>query len=206
MPNPQQFVRRPGQSYGDQPELPVTPGLPGEHRGGVQFKEREQLVNTQLTDIINQGGQGLDPEQLAQQYSAITQQLEPQYMAALQSINEDASRRGLFRSGIPLAKQQQTQQQQAQHYGQIRQQLEFENERIKNRTLLTALQMLSTLQSEAKNRMVYMDALEQQQKASNQGELIDFGISLLPYVGDAINFGRELFSGDDSGISSTGGF
>ena len=119
-------------------------------------------------DIIDQGGVGLSEEQLDVQFRGIEQQLQPQFNTQLQRIDEQASRRGVFRSGIPLAQSQKTQRQQAQQLGNIRTQLTTENERQKNQTLLTALGALQALESDMANRILYLQALDQLKQSQDQ--------------------------------------
>ncbi len=125
-------------------------------------------LQRELEGIIGEGGVGLSPEQLDVQFRGIEQQLQPQFNTQLQRIDEQASRRGVFRSGIPLAQSQKTQRQQAQRLGNIRTQLETENERQKNQTLLTALSMLQSLESDLANRELYLQALDQLKKSQDQ--------------------------------------
>lgn len=125
-------------------------------------------LRRELEGIIGQGGVGLSPEQLDVQFRGVEQQLQPQFNTQLQRIDEQASRRGVFRSGIPLQQAQKTQRQQAQQLGQIRTQLTTENERQKNQTLLTALNMLRSLESDLANRELYLKALDELKKSQDQ--------------------------------------
>lgn len=130
-------------------------------------------LQRELEGIIGEGGVGLSPEQLDVQFRGIEQQLQPQFNTQLQRIDEQAARRGVFRSGIPLAQAQKTQRQQAQHLGNIRTQLTTENERQKNQTLLTALNMLQALESDLANRELYLKALDELKKSQDQGAYFD---------------------------------
>ncbi len=135
-------------------------------------------LQRELEEIIGEGGVGLSPEQLDVQFRGIEQQLQPQFNTQLQRIDEQASRRGVFRSGIPLAQSQKTQRQQAQQLGNIRTQLETDNERQKNQTLLTALNMLRELESDLANRELYLQALDELKKAQDQGAYIDLATEI----------------------------
>lgn len=139
-----------------------------------------------LEDIIGQGGVGLSQEQLDVQFRGIEQSLRPQFQEQIQRIDEQAARRGVFRSGIPLEQAQQTQRQQSQQLANVRIQMQTENERLKNQTLLTALQMLQSLEADMASRIAFMRALQQQKEAQNQagfqnllGQGLSFGLDLL---------------------------
>ncbi len=125
-------------------------------------------LRRELEGIIGEGGVGLSPEQLDVQFKGIEQQLQPGFNAQIQRIDEQASRRGVFRSGIPLKQTQTTQREQSQQLGNIRTQMETENERAKNQTLLTALGMLQSLESDLANRKLYLQALDQLKESQDQ--------------------------------------
>ena len=130
-------------------------------------------LRRELEGIIGEGGVGLSPEQLDVQFRGVEQQLQPQFSAQIERIDEQAARRGVFRSGIPLAQAQKTQRQQAQQLGNIRVQMETENQRAKNQTLLTALNMLQALESDLANRKLYLQALDDLKKAQDQKAYTD---------------------------------
>lgn len=151
-------------------------------------------LRRELEGIIGEGGVGLSPEQLDVQFRGVEQQLQPTFSAQIERIDEQAARRGVFRSGIPLAQAQKTQRQQAQQLGNIRSQMETENQRAKNRTLLTALSMLQALESDLANRELYLQALDELKKAQDQkayfGLLGQFGTlaldAIFPGAGTAV--------------------
>lgn len=130
-------------------------------------------LQRELEGIIGEGGVGLSPEQLDVQFRGVEQQLQPQFNTQIQRIDEQAARRGVFRSGIPLRQAQQTQRQQSQQLANIRTTMETENERRKNETLLTALSMLQSLESDMANRELYLKMLEEMKKAGDQAGYMD---------------------------------
>lgn len=167
-----------------------------------------------LGELIGQGGVGLSPEQLDVQFRGIEQQLQPAFNAQLQRIDEQAARRGVFRSGIPLGQAQQTQLKQSQQLGQIRTNLDIQNEKMRNQSLLTALQMLQNLESDIANRELYMKALQDLKDAQNQqgfqdllGVGLSFGLDyLLPGAGTGARATGLLPGGSNTPSLPTGGF
>lgn len=165
-----------------QPDIPIgMQKFASQFPGGTELLQKglakRDLVNPsenildlqrQLQDIIGQGGVGLSPEQLDTQFRGIQQQLQPTFNAQIQQIDEQAARRGVFRSGIPIQKAQETRLKQSQQLGQIRTSIDIQNEKMRSQTLLAALQMLQNLESDISNRQLYLQALEDLKDAQNQ--------------------------------------
>lgn len=169
------FPNRPENRQG-QPINPIDPnsGLANALQNTQTAPDPLSLqLQRELEGIIGEGGVGLSPEQLDVQFRGIEQQLQPQFNAQIERIDEQASRRGVFRSGIPLKQAQTTQREQAKQLGNIRVQMTTENERRKNQTLLTALGMLQSLESDMANRELYLKALDELKKSQDQGAYLD---------------------------------
>jgi len=185
MPLPTKPIRPPGevtpQNFQDLQDPRSTPGFGSTSSIDPRFGPAAAILKTQdapdslalqlqrqLEDIIGSGGVGLSPEQLDVQFRGVEQGLQPQFNAQIQRIDEQASRRGVFRSGIPLEQAQKTKAEQARQLGGIRIQMETENQRAKNQTLLTALSMLQALESDQANRELYLKALDDLKNAQDQ--------------------------------------
>ncbi len=167
-------------------------------------------LQRELEGIIGEGGVGLSPEQLDVQFRGIEQQLQPQFNTQLQRIDEQASRRGVFRSGIPLAQAQKTQRQQAQQLGNIRTQLTTQNERQKNQTLLTALGMLQDLESDLASRELYLQALDDLKKSQDQAGYFDllgqFGTFALNAIFPGADIATKALTPPSGSSRPSGGF
>ncbi len=164
-------------------------------------------LRRQLDEIIGEGGVGLSPEQLDVQFRGISQQLQPTFNAQIERIDESAARRGVFRSGIPLQKAQETRLKQSQQLGQIRTGLDIQNEKMRSQTLLTALQMLQNLESDIYNREFQMQMLKALEDSQNQDAIMQLFAEGANFLMNRFAPGADSIAPDNSNTPlPTGGF
>lgn len=168
--------------------LPFLPKLidsifgQGDERTGF-----ERNIENKLQGIINQGGVGLDPQQINSRYRQMMEQLAPMFRAQTEGLNRNAAGRGIWNSGVALEQGQQLGQSQMGQMQNMLQNLTQWNEEQKLNTLMQALGMGTNVAGRSGD-------IRRGMKAGNQGSYMDMFGQLASMLAekDFFNFDKPL--------------
>lgn len=108
---------------------------------GDQRTAAERSIQNKLMSIIGQGGVGLSQKQLGSRYQQMIEQLRPMFKAQQEGLDTEAAGRGIYKSGVALAKKGELAGAQDKQMANILQNLTQWNEEMKLNTLMQALGM-----------------------------------------------------------------